>query len=122
MSRLKYSTWSLCLLLVLAIVIAPVLPAFGMALARSDVVSAAHDGPAHDMSPHAADADILSDCTQHHDCHGQCCTFCAQCFTVVFFVQPDYVASHPVQTPVLSQLHSLVLVTSLDRPPRFLFP
>jgi hypothetical protein len=121
MSRLKYSTWGLCLLLVLAIMIAPVLPAFGMALAKSDAVSAAHDGPAHDKSQHATDADTLPDCTQHHDCHSQCCAFCAQCFTAVFFVLPDYVVSHPVQTPVLSQLHSLVLITSPDRPPRFLF-
>jgi hypothetical protein len=120
MSSLKYSTWGLCLLLVLAIMIAPVLPAFGMALAKSDAVSAAHDGQAHDMSQHATGADTLPDCTQHHDCHGQCCAFCAQCFTAVLFVQPDYIFSHPVQTPALSQLHSFVLVTSLDRPPRFL--
>jgi hypothetical protein len=89
-----------------------------MAPAKSDAVSAAHAGPAHDMSQHAADADTPSDCAQHHDCHGQCCAFCAQCFTALFFVLPGYIFSHPVQTPVLSQLHSLILVASPERPPR----
>ncbi len=121
MFRLKHSAWGLRLLLVLAIASAPVLPAFGMAPAKADAMSAAHAGPAHDMSQHAADADALPDCAQHHDCHGQCCAFCAQCFTAVFFVQPDYILSHPVQMPVLSRLHSYVLIASPDRPPRFLF-
>ena len=121
MFRLKRLARVLPLLLALVIASAPVLPAFGMAPAKADAVSAAHAGPAHDMSQHAADADTLPDCTQHQKCHGQCCAFCAQCFTAVFFVQPDHVLSHPVQAPVLSQLHSLILVTSPDRPPRFFF-
>ena len=121
MFRLKHLTRGLRLLLVLAIASAPVLPAFGMAPAKADAVSVAHAGAVHDVSEHATDADTLPDCAQHYDCHGQCCAFCAQCFTAIFFVQPDYVPSHPVQMPVLSRLHSYVLIASPDRPPRFLF-
>lgn len=117
MFRLKHSAWGLRLLLVLAMASAPVLSAFGMA----DAVSTTHTGPVHDVSSHAVDAGALPDCDQHQNCHSQCCAFCAQCFTAVFFVQPDYVPSHPVQTPVINRLHSLILVTSPDRPPRFFF-
>ncbi len=118
MFRLKHLAWGLRLLLVLAVASAPVLPAFGMAPAKADSAPAAHAGPAHDMSQHVTEAATLPDCTQHQDCHGQCCAFCAQCFTALFFVPPDYIFSHPVQTPVLSRLHSLILVASPDRPPR----
>lgn len=121
MFRLKHLTRGLRLLLVLAMASAPVLPAFGMAPAKADAVSTAHAGLAHDMSQHAADADTLPDCTQHQKCHGQCCAFCAQCFTAAFLVQQDHVLSHPVQTPVLNQLHPFFLTTSPDRPPRFFF-
>lgn len=121
MFRLKHSAWGLRLLLVLAMASAPVLPAFGMAPAESDAVSTVHAGPVHDVSPQAVDAGALPDCDQHQNCHGRCCAFCAQCFTAVFFVQPDYVPSHPVQTPVVNRLHSFVLATLPDRPPRFFF-
>lgn len=118
MFRLKRLARVLPLLLALAIASAPVLPAFGMALTRPDTMSTAHVVPAHDMSQHTIDTDTPPDCPQHQKCQGQCCAFCAQCFTAVFFVQPDYVVSHPVLAPVLSQLHSLVLITLPERPPR----
>lgn len=118
MFRLRYLARVLPLLLALAIASAPVLPAFGMALTKPDTTSTAHAGPAHDVSQHATDTDALPDCPQHQKCQGQCCAFCAQCFTAVFFVQPDYILSHPVQAPASSQLHSLVLISLPDRPPR----
>lgn len=118
MFRLRYLARALPLLLVLAVASAPVLPAFGMVLTKPDTLHTDHAGPAHDMSQQATDADVPPDCPQHQKCQGQCCAFCAQCFTAVFFVQPDYVLSRPVQAPASSRLHSLVLISLPDRPPR----
>ena len=106
------------LTLLLAVILAgtPLSPVFAKVAANAEAhaMQAAHDGD------HRADGSVHADhgsktCTQHDSCAGQCC---AHCFGAVSLFQPAYIYSQPVQTPVLSLLHSLVLITSLDRPPR----
>ncbi len=108
----------LSLLLALAVVFTPVTSAFAMVVQSGNEqgTQAAHDC---DHQTDGAKADHHStSCTQHDFCAGQCCAGCAHFVGVVSLFQPAYVYSHPVQTPVLSPLHSLVLIASLDRPPR----
>jgi cobyrinic acid a,c-diamide synthase len=120
MFRLKRLSRGLSLLLSLVLVLAPVVPAFAFVAESGDAraAHAFHDGKA-DISDHASHEQ--TSCAQHDSCAGQDRDCCAHCFGLVSLVQAAYLHSHPVQTPVLSQLHSLVLVTSPDRPPRFLF-
>ncbi len=110
--------WSLWL--VLALVMAPVLPSFAMTLKAGDAhaVHVSHDGK-HANTPDPA-APEQTPCTQHDSCNGQCCAFCAQCFGAVSMVLPDVSHAHPVQTPILTELHPRLLATSPDRPPRIL--
>lgn len=117
MFRLKRLARGLSLLLSLALVLAPVTPAFAFVAKSGDAraAHAFHDGKA-DISGHAGHEP--APCTQHDSSAGQDRDCCAHCFGLVSLVQAAYLHSHPVQTPVLSQLHSLVLVTSPDRPPR----
>jgi hypothetical protein len=109
---------ALTLLVALSVVCAPLAPVFAVVAGNGEAhaVHTAHDGG------HRADGSIRTDqdsmsCPQHDSSTGQCC---AHCLGVVSSFQPACLPSHPVQTPVLSQLHSLVLSASLDRPPRLL--
>jgi hypothetical protein len=120
MFRLKRLARGLSLLLSLVLVLAPVAPAVAFVATSGDAhaAHAFHDGKA-DISDHASHEQ--ASCAQHDSSTGQDRDCCAHCVGLVSLVQAAYPHSHPVQTPVLSQLHSLVLVTSPDRPPRFLF-
>ena len=107
----------LSLLLSLVLVLAPVVPVFAF-VAESDDAHAAHtfhDGKA-DISDHASHKQ--TPCAQHDSCAGQDRDCCAHCFGLVSLVQAAYLHSHPVQTPVLNQLHPFFPTTSPDRPPR----
>lgn len=119
MIRFKHVARLLSLLLALAVVFAPVASAFAFAAkaGHAQAVHASHDCDQRADGSGQADRHP-STCTQHDSCAGQCCACCAHCFGAMSLFQPAYIYSHPVQTPVLSQLHSLVLITSLDRPPR----
>jgi hypothetical protein len=97
----------------------PLSPAFAV-VAGSGEARAVH--VSHDCD-HRVDRSAQADyhsksCAQHDSCAGQDRDCCAHCFGLVSIAQAAYLHLHPVQTPVLSQLHSLVLVTSPDRPPR----
>jgi len=122
MTRPTHVARLLSLLLALAVVFAPVASAFAFA-AKAGNAQAAH--ASHDCDQRAdgsGQADHHpSTCTQHDACAGQCCSCCVQCLNAAFFTPMTHVPSHPVQTPISSQLHSLVLITSLDRPPRSFF-
>ncbi|MBI3777643.1 MAG: hypothetical protein HY274_01805 [Gammaproteobacteria bacterium] len=116
MFRLKRLTRGLSLLLSLVLVLAPVMPVFA-SIAQSGEAHAVH--VAHDGDLRADDPETdhhSKSCTQHDSSVGQCC---AHCFGLVSLVQSAYFPSHPVQTPVLNQLHPFFLITSPDRPPRF---
>jgi hypothetical protein len=117
MFRLKRLARGLSLLLSLVLVLAPGVPAFAFVAKSGDAhaAHAFHDGKTG-VSDHASHEQMS--CAQHDSCSGQDRDCCAHCFGLVSLVQAAYLHSHPVQTPVLSQLHSLVLVTSPDRPPR----
>src|SRR3989344_3910891 len=109
----------LSLLLSLALFLAPVVPAFAF-VAKSGEARAAHafhDGKT-DISDHASHEQ--TSCAQHDSCAGQDRDCCAHCFGLVSLVQSAYLHSHPVQTPILTELHPRILVTFPDRPPRFL--
>jgi hypothetical protein len=108
------------MLLVVALVWAPALPSLAMAIKASDThaVHATHEGNHGNVSDSAAAKQ--TPCTQHDSCNGQCCDICAQCFGAVSMLLLDVAHSHPVQTPVLAALHPRLLVTSPERPPRFL--
>jgi len=85
----------------------------------------AHAAPAAHESGQRAHSSTQTDygsktCTQHDSCVGQCCGCCAHCFGAVSLFQPADFPMHPVQTPGLSQLHSLVFISSPDRPPRLI--
>lgn len=120
MNRPKSFARLLSLWLALVLAAAPALPAFAMTIkaGAAHAVHISHDGNHGNMSDHSAPKQ--SPCTQHDSCNGQCCAFCAQCFGAVSLLQLDQIRSHPVQTPVLAELHPRILVTSPDRPPRFL--
>jgi len=119
MIRFKHAARLLSLLLALAVVFAPVASAFAFVakIGNEHAVHVAHD------CGHRADGSGQTDhhpstCTQHDSCAGQCCSCCVHCFNAAFFTPMAHVPSHPVQTPISSQLHSFVLIASLDRPPR----
>jgi hypothetical protein len=104
----------------LALVVAgtPLSPVFAVV----DGSDSAHAVPDSHDGDHRADGSAQTDphsksCPQHDSSVDQCC---AHCFGVVSLVLPGYLHSHPVQTPVLNQLHPFFLITSPDRPPRFL--
>lgn len=120
MNRSKRFANLLSLWLVLALVMAPVLPAFAMAIKAGDAHAAhvSHDGQQANLSDPTAEKQVP--CTQHDSCNGQCCAFCAQCFNAVSPAALGYIQPHPIQTPVLTTLHPRIFVASPDRPPRFL--
>jgi len=109
----------LTFLLAVSMVFAPLMPVSAM-VAGSDGAHAGHVSHDGDHGVAGSDqADYPSKpCNTHDSCAGQCCAGCAHCFGAVSLFQPAYVHSHPVKTPVLSRLHSLVLIASPDRPPR----
>ena len=119
MNRAHVIKRTFALLLAMILTGTPLSPVFADVAASAEA-HAAHDGD------HRADGSVQADhdsktCTQHDSGAGHCGNCCAHCFGAVSLFQPTYLPSHPVQTPVLSQLHSLVLITSPDRPPRLLF-
>src|SRR3990172_2688357 len=105
--------------LLLAVVMAatPLSPVFAV-VAGSGEAHAVHVSHGND---HQADGPAQADhhsttCTQHDSSAGQD----RDCCGLVSLVQAAYLHSHPVQTPVLNQLHPFFLITSPDRPPRIL--
>lgn len=121
MSRSSLIRRTLTFLLTTSVILASLAPASAAVAASGEehVAHVAHGGD------HGADGSSRCDqnmktCTQHDSCVGQCGACCAHCFGAVFFALPLSVHAHPVQTPVLSQLHSFVLIASRDRPPRIL--
>jgi hypothetical protein len=97
----------------------PLSPVFAVVAGSSEAHA---DHVSHDCD-HRVDGSPQADhhsksCAQHDSCAGQDRDCCAHCFGLVSIIQAAYLHTHPVQTPVLSQLHSLVLITSPDRPPR----
>jgi len=107
-------------MLTVALASAPALPAMAMMLKAGDAhaVHVTHEGGHGNVSDPAVTKQ--TPCTQHDSCDGQCCAFCAQCFSAVSVILLDQTHSHPVQTSILSGLHPRLLPTSPDRPPRFL--
>jgi hypothetical protein len=120
MLRLKTFSRVISLLLVGALVWAPALPSLAMMIKAGDAhaVHVTHEGNHGNMSDSVTSKQ--TPCTQHDSCSGQCCSFCAQNFSTVSLPLLDQTHSHPVQTPVLAALHPRLLVTSPERPPRFL--
>lgn len=118
MFRLKRLARNLSLLLSLTLVLAPVVPAFAFVSHAADThaVHAFHDSDQASAEVHADPKE--SPCAQHDSCNGQCCASCAQCSGAVLLAPSVHLPSHPVQTPVLNQLHPFFLATSPDRPPR----
>jgi hypothetical protein len=109
--------------LVLAVVMAaaPLSPVFAV-VAGSGEAHAVHVSHGND---HQADGPAQVDhhsttCTQHDSSAGHDRDCCAHCFGLVSLVQAAYLHSHPVQTPILTELHPRLLATSPDRPPRIL--
>jgi hypothetical protein len=109
--------------LVLAVVMAaaPLSPVFAV-VAGSGEAHAVHVSHGND---HQADGPAQADhhsttCTQHDSSAGHDRDCCAHCFGLVSLVQAAYLHSHPVQTPILTELHPRLLATSPDRPPRIL--
>ncbi len=117
MFRLKRLARRLSLLLSLVLILAPVLPSFAFVAQSGDAPAAHafHNGQG-EMSNHASHEQ--TSCAQHDFCNGQCCASCAQCSGAVFLGQTVEIPLHPIQTPVLNELHSFFLITSPDRPPR----
>lgn len=111
----------LSLWLMLALVMAPVLPSFAMTLKAGDAhaVHVSHDGDHANMPDTGTSKQ--TPCTQHDSCNGQCCDLCAQCFSAVSVVPLEQVRPHPVQSPVLTKFHPRIFSASPDRPPR-IFP
>lgn len=101
-----------------ALVLAPVFPAFGH-------TRAADMPAAHTTVQHAEHADLTgtaktSPCSQHEGCSTQCCAACAQCFTAAVMILPSGALLHPVRLATASQLHPLLLVAPHNRPPQVL--
>lgn len=119
MFRMTRFSRIISVLLILALAWAPALPAVAMMIKAGD----AHAVHATHAVSHGNMSDVATakqtPCTQHDSCKGQCCDVCAQCFNAVSPVSLQQVQPHPVQTPVLTQLHSRIFSASPDRPPRF---
>lgn len=120
MPRLKGFSRVISVLLVGALVWAPVLPSLAMMIKAGDAhaVHITHDASHGNVSDTSTTKQ--TPCTQHDSCNGQCCDICAQCFGTVSMVLPDEARPHPVQTSNLTGLHPRLLATSPDRPPRIL--
>lgn len=118
MLRMKGFSRIISMLLALVVVWAPALPSFAMMIKAGDAhaAHATHDSNHGNVSGPATTKQ--TPCTQHDDCNGQCCDFCAQCFGAVSMVLPDDAPPHLAQTSILTEFHPRLLATSLDRPPR----
>ena len=111
----------LALALAVAVLSAPIVPAFAF-----NVLSPATDGASHHMSivhdyGDHADPQTVSDespCAQHDACQGQCCATCAQCSTVTAMSMEFLSPLHSVRTPVVPRLHASEILAQLNRPPR----
>lgn len=120
MLRLRGFSRVISLLLVGALAWAPALPSLAMTIKAGDAhaIHVTHDGNHGSVANSATTQQ--TPCTQHDSCSGHSCSFCAQSFSTVSLPLLDHTHFHPVQTPVLAALHPRLLVTSPERPPRFL--
>lgn len=109
--------------LLLAVVMAamPLSPVFAVVAGSGEAhaVPASHDNDRQADGPAQADYHSTK-CTQHASSAGHDRDCCAHCFGVLSLLQVTYLHSHPVQTPVLNELHPFSPIASRDRPPRFL--
>jgi hypothetical protein len=115
------------LLLICALVLAPLSPAFAQASA-----SAQHEAstcaPVHatiaDAHSHHADADgptnADSDCGQHDACAGACCAQCAHCFVAAMGTHTTEPAGLAVFSATRPTGRSRLVSDLLERPPRLL--
>ena len=110
--------WALLLAVVMAAT--PMSPVFAVVAVSGEahVVHVSHGNDQQVDGPAQADHHSTT-CTQHDSSAGHDRDCCAHCVGLVSLVQAAYLHSHPVQTPVLNQLHPFFLITSPDRPPRF---
>jgi hypothetical protein len=105
----------MALLVAVALLVAPVLPAVAK--------SGTSDQPvAHAMHAHHAVADAAADssgaCDSQESCHGDCCATCVQCFMADLGVLLASAPAHAVQAPVVNSLRSQLFSAGRDRPPR----
>lgn len=111
--------------LAVALIAAPLVPAFGMPhhVAQKQVAEVldSHDHGAHaHIAPEASTdtATAQANCVQHDGCDGSCCATCAQYFTANPGAAPDSSPMHSIQSPVVAALHPTLYVASLIRPPQ----
>jgi hypothetical protein len=97
---------------ILALVAAPILPAFAapmLAPAPALDAHAHHDLQAPDQS---------SPCAQHADCLGYCCSACAHCAAAAANPATDVDVSATVSPSTIPVLHAFFVPSRINRPPQ----
>jgi hypothetical protein len=113
------------LLLICALTLAPMVPAFAQAAIAAQSGSQACEPPhaaAADTHIHHTQADepanADSDCAQHDVCGGACCSQCAHCFVVPTAMSSAGPAAVSVYAAARVRDRSLLTPDLLERPPR----
>ena len=102
--------------LTLAIILAPVLPAF-TSTSTDTAASTLHadHGKIDGVTAHADQKP--ESCIQHDTCNDRCCATCAECFVAAFDLSAPFVLTHAVQSPTVPRLHDRLMTATHDRPP-----
>lgn len=114
------------LLLICALALAPLSPAFaqGPASGQQDAAACASAHTMAGMHVHHAQTDESADadtgCAQHDACGGACCAQCAHCFMAVAGTPIIGLAGVSVFTAARMTGRSLLIPGLLERPPRLL--
>lgn len=103
--------------LTLAIILAPVLPAFASAAADAATPALhANHGKTDGVTVHADQKP--GSCIQDSSCNGECCVTCVQCAGAAFDLSAPFVLTRAVQFPAaVPRLHDRLMAAAHDRPP-----
>ena len=111
-----FSQWVISLVVAVALLGAPVLPAVTSATA-DDAVHAMHADHGNTGKVASADDQSATGCTQHDQCSGKCCATCVQCFTAAFNFSIASIQTYSVQFPTVLHLDDRLTVAAHNRPP-----
>ncbi|MEK7815626.1 MAG: hypothetical protein AAB294_02265 [Pseudomonadota bacterium] len=102
--------------LTLAIILAPVLPAFASASADAATPALHADhGKTDGVTVHADQKP--GSCIQHDTCYDSCCATCAECFAAALGLLAPFVLAHVILSSAVPRLHDRIMAATHDRPP-----
>jgi len=105
--------------LALSLALAPALPVLASPSATGNLAVHHVATPVDSVKAvHGCHDQSRSDCTQHDQCQGSCCSACAHCVGMTLRGSTPDAGHQSVLTPRIPQLDSFALVALRERPPR----